>query len=268
MFILTVTIATIRISLPNPKIPCYTSPMTPPPDTPAKRFINAYNQIDYALRAQYNFKNNISFTDLIRRCSQLNGIIKNHEDDLISYARLRNAIVHSVGEHVIAEPHETVVLVMEKIARILTTPPLAVDALGRQTVVTVQATLTLREWLIEKGKTDYNNLPVYKGNALVGVMYFRNYVSAIGKILAERRSIDEFVDNTTVEEFLREFSPTDKQYQLVSANITIEQVLKIFNDNRKIICVIITKSGNFLEPPLGIITGADLMDLVNVVERY
>jgi predicted transcriptional regulator len=236
--------------------------------TPAKRFINAYNAIDYALRAQYNFKNNISFSDLIRRCSQLNMVIKNHEDDLISYARLRNAIVHSVTDYVIAEPHEAVVKVMEAIARIVTTPPLAIDALAKQTVVTVQATLSLRQWLIEKGKYEYNNLPVYKGNTLIGVMYFRNYVSAIGKYLAEQKSIDEFVDNTTVEEFLQQFPSHDRQFQLVSARITIEQVLKAFNDSRKIICLIITKTGKALEQPMRIITRADIMDLMQVIEKY
>ena len=235
---------------------------------PAKRFINAYNQIDRALRAQYNFGSNISFTDLVRRCSSLNAIVKNHEDDLISYARLRNAIVHSVGDFVIAEPHEEVVAAMERIAGILTTPPLAIDALGRQTVTTVPGHYTLREWLIAKTKNEYSNFPVVKGSAIIGVMFFRNYVSALGKFLTELRSIDEFVDNTTLEEFLRDYPSAERQYQIVSARATIEQVLKIFNDNRKIVCVIITKTGSNFEPPVRIITAADLMDLMKVVEKY
>jgi len=195
-------------------------------------------------------------------------MVKNHEDDLISYARLRNAIVHSVTDYVIAEPHEEVVKLLEKIARVVSTPPLAIEALGKHSVVTVQSHISLREWLIEKSKVEYSNLPVYKGNALIGVMYFRNYVSAFGKLMAARKNIDEFVDCTTVEEFLRDFPSPDKQYQLVSAGITIEEVLKVFNDNRKIICLIVTKTGNFLEPPVRIITRADIMDLMSVVEKY
>lgn len=236
-------------------------------NTLARRFINAYNQIDHALRAHYNFKNNISFTDLIRRCSQLNMIIKNHEDDLISYARLRNAIVHSVSDYIIAEPHEEVVEIMEKIARVVTTPPLVIDALGQHQVMTVQATCTLREWLIQKSKVEFSNLPVYKGNTLVGVIFFRNYVKVIGKFLAERRSIDEFADNTSVEAFLRDY-PSSQQFQVVSARVSVEEILKIFNDNRKIVCVIITKTGNSAEPPLRIITAADMMDLMSIIEKY
>ena len=59
------------------------------------RFLDAYNAIDKALRAQYNYKTTISFSDLIRRCADLNHVVRGHENDLINFARLRNAIVHS-----------------------------------------------------------------------------------------------------------------------------------------------------------------------------
>jgi hypothetical protein len=237
-------------------------------ESTAQRFINAYNQIDYALRGQYNFKSNISFTDLVRRCSSLNSVVREHEDDLIAYARLRNAIVHSAADYIIAEPHEEVVTALEKIARIVTTPPLALDALKRQDVATIQGSLTLREWLIEKAKNEYSNLPVCKNGMILGVMFFQNYVAALAKFLTERRSVDEFIDNTTVEEFLLEYPSQDRQYQITGAKITIEQVLKLFHDNKKLICILITKNGNALEPILRYITRADIMDLMKVVEKY
>ena len=235
--------------------------------TAAARFINAYNEIDHALRVQYNFKTNISFTDLIRRCSCLNAVVKTYEDDLISFARLRNAIVHSTGEHIIAEPHDDVVILMEKIARIVSTPPLVIDIIKKREVATIKSHLSLREWLVEKNKVGYSNLPVYKGNALIGVMHWRNYIEAMAKILIERRSVDQFVDTTTVEEFIREY-PSNYNYHLASNKITIEEVLKLFNNNRKLACIIITKSGNFLEAPIGIITAADVMDLMKVLESF
>ena len=236
--------------------------------TPAQRFINAYNQIDYALRGQYNFKSNISFTDLIRRCSSLNAVIREHEDDLIALARLRNAIVHSATDYVIAEPHEEVVVLLEKIVRVITTPPLALNALSRQPVATIPGHITLREWLIEKAKNEYSNLPVCKNGAILGVMFFQNYVTALAKFLTERLSIDHFIDNTTVEEFLIEYPSVDRQYQFSGAKITIEQVLKQFHDNKKLICILITKTGNAKEPILRYITRADIMDLMKVVEKY
>ena len=80
----------------------------------AKRFINAYNQIDYALRVQHNFKRSMGFSDMIRRAGAINHIVRKYEDDLITFGRLRNAIIHgSNDELLIAEPHEDIVLKIE-----------------------------------------------------------------------------------------------------------------------------------------------------------
>jgi spore cortex formation protein SpoVR/YcgB (stage V sporulation) len=96
--------------------------------TNGQRFLDAYNAIDRAMRVQYNFKTTISFSDLIRRCADLNHTIRQYEDDLINLARLRNAIIHnSDASRVVAEPHNSVVDLVEKIARLVTTPPLVVD---------------------------------------------------------------------------------------------------------------------------------------------
>jgi len=236
--------------------------------TNAQRFIGAYNAIDHTLRMLYNFKANISFTDLIRRCASLNDIIRSYEDDLIALARLRNAIIHNKSDEIIAEPHEDMVQLTERIARILSTPPLAIDAVGKREVATVQNCLSLRDLMIEVNIKGYSNLPVYKGNALIGVINLRKLVSVMGKVVTDQeRSLDLFVNHTTVEEFLREF-PESRHYQLSSAKITIEEVLRAFNGNRKLGSIIITRTGNFLEKPIGIITEADVMDLMKVLEDF
>ena len=61
----------------------------------ATRFIAAYNQIDYSLRAIYGFKRSMSFSDVIRRSVVLNSVVRKYEDDLIDFGRLRNAIIHN-----------------------------------------------------------------------------------------------------------------------------------------------------------------------------
>ena len=62
--------------------------------TKAERFLDAFNSIDYSLRARYNLNRSMSFSDLIRKCVSLNYVVRKYEDDLIDYGRLRNAIVH------------------------------------------------------------------------------------------------------------------------------------------------------------------------------
>ena len=80
----------------------------------ARRFIEAYNQIDYALRVQHNFKRSMGYSDMIRRAVAVNYIVRKYEDDLIDFGRLRNAIIHrSNDDYIIAEPHDDVVVQME-----------------------------------------------------------------------------------------------------------------------------------------------------------
>lgn len=89
--------------------------MTPSSSTNAKRFINAYNQIDSGLRALYNQKRSMSFAELIRNSVNENHVVRKYEDDLIDFGRLRNAIVHkSNDDFIIAEPHIEVVEKIEK----------------------------------------------------------------------------------------------------------------------------------------------------------
>ena len=60
----------------------------------ATEFINSYNKIDAQLRDLYSFKPSQSFTDVVRRSAEKNSIVRKYENDLVDYARLRNAIVH------------------------------------------------------------------------------------------------------------------------------------------------------------------------------
>ena len=101
----------------------------------AKRFIDAFNIIDYALRTQHNFKRSMGFSDMIRRAVTINHIVRKYEDDLITYSRLRNAIVHSIKpDEIIAEPHESITAKIESLARLIATPPKVLDVLEEKEV--------------------------------------------------------------------------------------------------------------------------------------
>ena len=232
------------------------------------RFVNAYNTIDHALRTQYNFKNNIAFSDLVRRCSSLNMVVRTYEDDLIDLARLRNAIIHNKSERIIAEPHVEVVELMEKIARLVSTPPLAIEAIRSGDVATIASGFTIRDLMITTGKVGFSNVPIYKGTNLIGVMRWRKLVEVLASdVIAQGGSIDAFIESTTLEDFLYRY-PCNAHFAITSENITIEEVLNLFNRNRKLACIIIAPGGSVSAMPRGIITGADVMDLMKVLEDY
>lgn len=236
--------------------------------TNAERFLKAYNQIDHSLRVQYNFNRSMAFSDIIRRSVVINSVIRKYEDDLVDYGRLRNAIVH--GDHggeVIAEPHINVVEKMERIARLITTPPRALDSICRKDVLCVSSNDTLQKVIEKISRSGYSNLPVYDGDTLVGIANGQRLLDCIGKAIINKRNLDDFCNKVLIGEVVSS-QISDTYYALVDQNITLENVLNLFYKNRKLLVILITKNGTDTEMPLGIISVSDIMDINSIMENY
>lgn len=236
--------------------------------TLGNRFLDAYNTLDKSLRIQYNYKAVISFTDLIRRCADLNHVIRTYENELINFARLRNAIIHSSdSSQVIAEPHLDVVLLLEKVAKLISTPPLVVDVMRARNVTVIDGTRTLYDLIKETGKTGHGVIPAYVGNNFIGMVRWRKLIEDLGNSILDNHSLDEYIRKTSIQDYLRAY-PQTGHFTIASRQVTIEQILTIFNNNRKIAAVLITEKGTATELPLGIITNADIMDMIKIIEDY
>lgn len=234
--------------------------------TNAKRFINCYNRIDVVLRSLYNFKKNLNFSDCVRRAAGMNMLVKKYEDDIIDYARLRNSIVHRSTDETIAEPHDDVVEHFESIVRQITTPPTAMSTIANRKVFSVQTTTKLKEVLIELYKSGYSVVPVYEDKTLVGVITRKMLVDAFGESAYAAVSADTLLE-MTVEDALdvREIS---EHYEVVPETITIDNLLYIFQQNKKLSVVILTKDGSYHNSPLGIIVTADTIDMQTILDNY
>ena len=119
----------------------------------ATRFLSAYNRLDQGLREIYSIKKNLNFADMIRKVAGVNTVVLKFEDELISYGRLRNAIVHKSGDELIAEPNLEVVEKLEKIARIINTPPRVIECLRPRQVFSVSGDETLHNVVGGHGRT-------------------------------------------------------------------------------------------------------------------
>ena len=234
----------------------------------AKRFINAYNQIDYALRVQHNFKRSMGFSDMIRRAVSVNHVVRKYEDCLIDFGRLRNAIIHGSNDDVlIAEPHEDVVTQIEHIERLITTPPKVLDILTEKDVFTVNYDLPIKEVIKKMSSSKFSNLPVYKNGELIGVANGQKILNAIGEYLLAGYDLDEYLEKNPIEEVVK--IPSENNYYMVlNSAATIDKVLEEFLANRKLLAIIITKTGTMNEPPLAIITSTDYMVLNKIMENY
>lgn len=234
----------------------------------SKRFIDAYNNIDYALKTRYNLSRAMGFSDLIRKVVSQNYVVRKYEDDLIGYGRLRNAIVHNNNEDfVIAEPHDSVVENIEHIEKLLTTPPRAIDTVARKKVLIVYAGMSMRDVIKKMAEASFSNLPVYKGNELIGVANGQKILTSLGEFLLSGGEANVFLDNVQIEDMLSSLENSN-YYCVKKSDCTIEEALQEFNNNHKLLAVLFTKKGSNTELPVGIMTGANVVEAQKILEDY
>lgn len=232
----------------------------------AERFINAYNRLDKTIRDIYNFKPVLSFSDVIRKSSEMNYVVKKYEDDLIDFGRLRNSIVHRSNDSIIAEPHDDVVEKIEKIARLITTPPQVMQTVSNRSVFIADGQVSVKRLLVEMSKNGYSNVPIYLGNTLVGVLNRKMIVDAIGTAVLEQKDMDKFLEQSIVDSMA--VLDANNHYEVVSATATIDNILYLFQQNRKLSTIVITPNGKYDEFPVGIVVTVDLIDIQAILDNY
>ena len=239
----------------------------PEAKTRAERFLEAFNSIDYSLRIRYNLNRSMGFSDLIRKSVALNYIVRKYENDLIDYSRLRNAIVHQgSSDRIIAEPHLDVVERIEKIERLINTPPRAIDTVSRRDVVCVEHDDHIKDVIKLMASCGYSNLPVLKDGEIIGIANGQKILNCLGDTLLNNIKIDKFL--TQPIDSVISLLPQSMYYLVESESITIEDALKHFHNNSKLLAIILTKTGNVKDKPIGIITGHDTMSMTKILEDY
>lgn len=233
----------------------------------AERFIRAYNQLDYTIKNLYNFKRGMPFSDCIRRAVPLNSVIRKFEDELVDYSRLRNAIVHSTqnNDEIIAIPKKEVVEKLEHITKLICTPPRVYDTVCRKDVLCVENTVSVLETISLIAKSGYSNLPVYRNGEILGVANGQKVLNAIGKIINDGKNVCEFINNTKIEDVI---STDNNFYAIAPKSLTINEALNMFYENRKLLVILITPNGNYLEMPIGILTVSDILDINKILDNY
>ncbi len=234
----------------------------------AKRFLDAYNNIDYALKTRYSLNRAMGFSDLIRKAVVVNYVVRKFEDELIDYGRLRNAIIHNNNEDfVIAEPHIAVVEKIEHIERLLTTPPLALESVAQKNVMITYAEKSMREVIELIASSGFSNIPVYKQNRLVGVANGQKILHSLGNFLLAGGNETIFLDNVQIEDMLSSLN-NSVYYVVKKADCTVEEALNEFHKNPKLLAILFTKNGQNTELPLGIMTGANVTPAQKIIEEY
>ena len=234
----------------------------------ARRFIQAYNNIDYTIRTRYNLNRSMGFSELIRKSVALNYIVRKYEDDLIDFGRLRNAIVHGNEDYIMAEPHIDVVEQIEKIERLLTAPPKALELVCRRDVLTIASDQSMKEAIMLIASSSYSNIPAYNDKGeIIGIANGQKILDSFGKHLLSGGKADSFLNNVKIEDMLSKIENSN-YYIFANKDLTVEDALEFFHNNSKLLAILVTKNGGAKEKPLGIITGTDVIKMNTILENY
>jgi len=222
----------------------------------ALEFISAYNAIDGKLRSMYRGKGSPQFSDLVRRCADANPTVERYEEELLSYAKLRNAIVHMSTEQIIAQPTDEVTAKIKKISELLCSPP-KLSLVKRKKLVSLRAELTLKEAIRICSTSGFSSLPVYDGKRTIGILNNRRLVREIGRAIERGEDVDEFL-LTPCGRILKE-EDLYVYYKFLRENDTVQQAIDAFSENKKLMAVIVSdREGRIVN----LLTASDLPALV------
>jgi len=223
----------------------------------SERFEVAFNKIQDSMERL--LKTSKSFTELVRIGSKHHKIIKEFSDDLLQFARLRNAIVHDKIEigYYIAEPHEEVVERIEKIADLLSQPSNALSIATKKVIYYFSDDPLLN---VIQGMKYHNHsqYPIYNQDRCIGLLKSSTIVKWLADHLDDYSFQLEKVKVSDVFAYEKDhpiiFIP--KSYNIFD----VEEVYEQFHHKKKDLeMAIITENGRPDEVPLGIITAWDLI---------
>lgn len=227
----------------------------------SERFEVAFNQIEDALKSMLKIRNR-GFSDLVRLGASRHKMIKEFQDELLQYARLRNAIVHEKTKlgYYIAEPHENIVARIEKIAKLMTEPKNCLAIATRKVVYFYEDDPLIKVIQTMKGN-DYSQFPVYNHSGCIGLLKCRTIVKWFANHLTNY-SLEQLRTITVGEIF-----DANRTHPLVFVPrsytiFDIEDVFEEFHKQKKDLEVaIITENGKRSEKPLGVVTAWDLIEI-------
>jgi CBS domain-containing protein len=227
----------------------------------SERFEVAFNQIHSWLQKNIHNPRSDKFTELLKSGFTSHSIIRKYYHDLKMYARLRNSIVHDkvqVGYY-IAEPHETVVDQIEKIASQLTNPTAAISIATKQ-VHYFYENSKLIDILTVINQHSYSIFPIYDAHGYKWLLTANTIIQWFA---------DNLVNNTFhVEEVSVKDLATIKKSRSVefvhkeAGMFEIEEIFEKYRlKNQKLEAVILTETGEQTQKPQGIVTAWDLVKI-------
>lgn len=223
-------------------------------------FLESFNAIEKACKKLLKQDTHSSFGSLIGQLKFNNPLIRRYSDDLLLFANLRNAIVHeSRANYVIAEPHDEVVRLINKVKDDLINPEKVIPKFQRPVSIYTK-TDSLASVLNDIRTHNYSQFPITDDGQIIEVLN----TNTIARWLASREIVES---NSPISEILPHIE-FKTNFKVIPRNTTIYQAIDLFSAHYKqnrnnLDALLITNSGSLHESLIGIITTEDLSVIIS-----
>ncbi len=234
----------------------------------SERFLNAFGNIEYHLRAMTNLEKRTRFYRLVDKAAEINPAVRRYRDDLKEYADLRNAIIHERSdEHILAEPNIRTVEAIEYIQSLLDNPPSLIPRFEKQ-VYSVELNDPIADAAALMREHNFSQLPVYDSSGFLVLLTSDDITHWLGRCAAHETIVPA---TTPVAEILASGCiDVVQNYRFFPQDATIFDVLEAFQAGNEygvpLVAILLTEHGREDETLLGIITIWDLPQINEAVD--
>lgn len=230
----------------------------------SEEFLSEFIQIENALHRILKQRRYIGFTEMVRRASEHNDVVRNFATELYELAELRNAIAHgNQGQQAIAELHNWPLDQIRKIRRLLTEPPVAIKFSSKPGTLNSDDSLAEAVKLMyEKG---YSQIPIRDDGTTVNILTPREIAKWLG---AQPKPDDINLEAVSIRDVLA-FSKQKANYTFLARHETAFKAIEAFyraqQEGHRLDAVLITEHGKASEGLLGVLTVWDLPKIYDVI---
>lgn len=232
--------------------------------TNSEKYLDIYNKIETYLKKSDNYDSYVNFAQKVKNTK--NKVAQRYKDELLSFGELRNAIVHNpkIGNKAIAEPHDETVTRISELYDKISNPKKVIPEFQFE-VLGAKKNDFINEVLVKMKKQSFSQFPVFDDKENVCELVNNNTISRwLSSQLDEDGTI--IIENVKVGDLLSEVE-LQNNYKFVSRYTSIYEAYDLFIDEinqkqRNLDVLFITHSGKTDEKLLGLITIADIANLV------
>ncbi len=233
--------------------------------SPVDDFLNEFCNLEKYLRGLSKASKSTSFSELVRLTVPKNRVVKQYQSDLKVFAELRNLLSHEryANTHLIA-PSEKLIASLKEINKKIANQPKLIH-FCKSKPLTFTSSQPIQDAIISMRANDFSQVPIMNHGEIIGVLSS----NTISRWLGADSSEDIFSTTDTTISHVMTHLENEDNFVLLPKNEDYGKALAKFDryssEGKQLDGILLTESGKRNESILGIVTLADIPEIINAL---